>query len=98
MIDTRFGDNDLRVKTGKVIFGNEVSKAKITLIDIDSKQVSGIFNANSKTGKFILVLNPLKAYKAIVEEDGFQTMIVDIEPIANEIMESELILSLTKKR
>jgi hypothetical protein len=98
MIDTRFGDNDLQVKQGKVTFGNEANKAKITLIDIESKQVSGIYNANSKTGKFILVLNPLKSYKAIVEEEGFQTMTLDIEPIANELFEKELILSLTKKQ
>ncbi len=97
MIDTRFGDNDLKVKQGKVMYGNEISKAKITLIDIESKQVSGIYNASSKTGKFIMVMNPVKSYKAIIEEDGFQTMIVDIEPLVSEIMESELILSLTKK-
>ncbi|MBI3520656.1 MAG: PD40 domain-containing protein, partial [Bacteroidetes bacterium] len=97
MIDTRFGDNDLKVKQGKVVFGNTPNKAKITLIDIESKQVSGIFNASSKTGKFILVMNPLKAYKAIIEEEGFQTMILDIEPLANELMDKELILSLTKK-
>jgi hypothetical protein len=97
MIDTRFGDNDLKAKTGKVVFGSQPVKAKITLIDIESKQISGIFNANSKTGKFILVMNPLKSYKAIIEEDGFQTMILDIEPIANELIEKELILSLTKK-
>ena len=96
-VDTRFGDNDLKVKTGKVIFDNAVNKAKITLIDAESNELSGIFNANSKTGKFILVLNPLKAYKAIIEEDGFQTMFLDIEPIANEKTESELILILTKK-
>jgi hypothetical protein len=42
-------------------------------------------------------MNPVKSYKAIIEEDGFQTMIVDIEPLVSEIMESELILSLTKK-
>lgn len=97
MIDTRFGDNDLKVKIGKVVFNNEPIKAKITVIDIESKQVSGIYNASSKTGKFILVINPLKSYKAIVEEEGFQTMTLDIEPLANEILEKELILSLTKK-
>jgi hypothetical protein len=97
MIDTRFGDNDLKVKQGKIMFGTEPSKAKITLIDIESKQVSGIYNASSKTGKFIMVLNPLKSYKAIIEEEGFQTMILDIEPLANELMENELILSLTRK-
>jgi hypothetical protein len=97
MIDTRFGDNDLKVKQGKVLFGSEINKAKITLIDIESKQVSGIYNASSKTGKFIMVMNPVKSYKAIVEEDGFQTIIIDIEPIASEIVEQELILNLTKK-
>lgn len=96
-VDTRFGDNDFKVKHGKVMNGKELCKAKITLIDIESKKVSGIFNANSKTGKFILVMNPLRSYKAIVEEDGFQTMILDIEPLANEQTETDLILSLTKK-
>lgn len=98
MIDTRFGDNDLKVKQGRIIFENEPIKAKITVIDIDSKQVSGIYNASLKTGKFILVMNPLKSYKAIIEEDGFQTMILDIEPLANEQEEKELIITLTKKQ
>lgn len=98
IIDTRFGDNDLKVKHCKVVFGNEVRKAKITLIDIESKQVSGIYNASAKTGKFLMVMNPVKSYKAIIEEDGFQTMIVDIEPLANDHdADTELILSLTKK-
>ncbi len=97
MIDTRFGDNDLKVKQGRVVFGGETNKAKITLIDVESKQVSGVYNANTKTGKFILVMNPLKPYKAIIEEEGFQTMVLDIEPLANELLEKELILSLTKK-
>jgi len=97
MIDTRYGDNDLKVKEGKVVYGSEPRKAKITLIDIESKQVSGIFNASAKTGKFLLVMNPLKSYKAIIEEEGFQTMILDLEPLATENTDSELILSLTKK-
>lgn len=97
-IDTRFGDNDLKVKHCKVVFGSEPKKAKITLIDIESRQISGIYNASPKTGKCLLVLNPVKSYKAILEEDGFQTMIVDIGPLANERNEdAELILSLTKR-
>ena len=34
----------------------------------------------------------------IIEEEGFQTMIVDLEPLANESAEKDLILSLTKKQ
>ncbi len=97
VIDTRFGDNDLKVKQGHVFIGEEPSKAKITLIDIESKQVSGIFNASSRTGKFLLVMNPVKSYKAIVEEDGCQTIIIDIEPLAEERVDNELIFSLKKK-
>ena len=40
---------------------------------------------------------PGEEAKAIIEEDGFQTMILDMEPLANETIEKELILSLTKK-
>lgn len=97
-IDTRFGDNDLKVKKGKAVIGNDPTKAKITLIDIESKQVTGIYNASAKTGAFLLVMNPLKSYKAIVEEEGCQTMIVDIEPLVNEKTETDLILSLTRKK
>jgi len=98
VIDTRFGDNDLKVKHGRVYKSDQPSKAKITLIDIESRQVSGIFNASPNTGKFMLVMNPLKAYKAIVEEDGCQTMIVDIEPLVYEHGDNELILHLTLKK
>ncbi len=98
VIDTRFGDNDLKVKHGIIMSGNDIVKAKITLIDIESKQVSGIFNSSYKTGKFLLIMNPVKAYKVIVEEEGYQTMVLDIEPMVNEQDDSELILSLTRKK
>ena len=97
-IDTRFGDNDLKIKHGYIKIGNEFSKAKITLIDIESKQVAGIFNANAKTGKFILVMNPVKSYKAIIEEESCETMILDLEPLANEKEDNDIILNLTKKK
>lgn len=98
MIDTRFGDNDLRVKHGKVFKGKELGKAKITLIDIESKQVSGIFNSNATTGKFLLVMNPLKTYKAIIEEENCQTMVIEIEPLAYQREDDDLIINLTIKR
>lgn len=98
MIDTRFGDNDVKVKEGQVMFGSEINKAKITIIDIETKQVVGIYNANSKTGKFIIAINPLKCYKAIIEEEGFETITLDIQPIVNELTERVLIINLTKKK
>lgn len=83
-IDTRFGDNDLKVKHGTVFKGLNFGKVKITLLDNESNQVNGTYYSNPKTGKFILVINPLKSYKAIVECEGFKTLVVDIDPIAFE--------------
>ena len=83
-IDTRFGDNDLKVKHGTAFKGLNFGKVKITLLDNESNQVNGTYYSNPKTGKFILVINPLKSYKAIVECEGFKTLVVDIDPIAFE--------------
>jgi hypothetical protein len=97
MIDTRFGDNDLIVKSAYVYNGDVPGRAKITLMDNETKQIAGIFNSNVKTGKFVLALNPLKSYKAIVEEEGFDTVVVDIDPVAFEKQETDLIIKMTKK-
>ncbi len=97
MIDTRFGDNDLIVKSAFIYRDGTPGKAKITLLDTETKQVAGIFSASAKTGKFVLALNPLKYYKVIVEEEGFNTIAMDIDPIAFEKQESDLIIKMSKK-
>lgn len=97
MIDTRFGDNDLKVKHG-VAFKNGVkAKVKITLLDNEGNRVNGTYFSNPKTGKFILVMNPLKSYKAIVESEGYVTLVMDIEPLAFEKKEKDLEIKLRKK-
>lgn len=97
VIDTRFGDNDLIIKSAYVYNDGVPGKAKITLMDSETKQVAGIFNSNAKTGKFVLALNPLKYYKIIVEEEGYATVALDLDPVAFEKQESDLIINMTKK-
>ncbi|MBK7667255.1 MAG: PD40 domain-containing protein [Sphingobacteriaceae bacterium] len=97
MIDTRFGDNDIIVKSAYVYNDGVPGKAKVTLLDSETKQVTGIFSSNAKTGKFVLALNPLKYYKIIVEEDGFTTVAMDLDPVAFEKQETDLIIKMTKK-
>ncbi|MFO0323220.1 MAG: hypothetical protein ACK504_12435 [Bacteroidota bacterium] len=96
-IDTRFGDNDLKVKRGFIKVGDKFKSAKITLVDTETKRVVGIYSASAKTGKFILVMNPLKYYKLIVDEENCQRLILDLEPIYNEQKEEDLMLILTQK-
>lgn len=96
-IDTRFGDNDLKVKSGFLYKGEVLGKGKITLLDNESNKVAGIYNSNPKTGKFIIVVNPLKTYKVIVQEEGYQSVVIELEPMANEKHETELNIKLIKK-
>ncbi|MCE3258575.1 MAG: ompA [Bacteroidetes bacterium] len=96
-IDTRFGDNDLKVKHGVAYKDGQPAKIKITLLDNEGNQVNGTYYSNPKTGKFILVMNPVKSYKAIVEAEGYTTLVMDIEPIAFEKVEKDIEFKLEKK-
>jgi hypothetical protein len=96
-IDTRFGDNDLKVKHGIALKDGVPSKVKITLLDNEGNSVNGTYNSNPKTGKFILVMNPLKSYKAIVESEGYTTLVVDLAPLAMEKVDNELEFKIIKK-
>lgn len=56
--------------------------AKITLIENESKKVHGIYNSNSKTGKFIMLVDPEKTYNIIVEAPSYHSytskLVVDV--------------------
>ncbi len=95
-IDTRFGDNDIVVKHGLAYKDSALGKVKITLVDTDNNQITGVYNSNPKTGTFILVLNPLKNYRAIVESEGYKSMVVDIDAVAFEKIDKDLEFKLEK--
>jgi hypothetical protein len=67
------------------------------LLDNEGKAINGTYNSNPKTGKFILVMNPLKSYKAIVEYEGYTTLVVDIDPLAFEKTHEDLEFKIIKK-
>ena len=96
-IDTRFGDNDLKIKHGTAFKENIPAKVKITLLDNEGNITNGTYSSNPSTGKFILVMNPLKSYKAVVESEGYTTLFVDIEPIAFDKLDNDLEFKLLKK-
>jgi len=59
--------------TGKAL------EATITIVDFDTKELQGIYKTNDVTGKFIMVLLPKKHYKLIIEADGYQNIVDDID-------------------
>jgi tetratricopeptide (TPR) repeat protein len=97
IIDTRFGDNDLKVTSGTSYLGEVPGRVKITLLDHEDNQVSGVYNSNPSTGKFILVVNPLKSYKAIVEHEGYNTLVAELKSMAFANADNELEFKLIKK-
>jgi tetratricopeptide (TPR) repeat protein len=96
-IDTRYGENDIAVKHGKAFIDEVPSRVKITLMDKENQELNGNYYSDVKTGKFILVMNPLKTYQAIIESEGSETKIVDLKPIALEKNNQDLEFKIEKK-
>jgi tetratricopeptide (TPR) repeat protein len=96
-IDTRFSDNELRVRSGFTSLDGITGKAKVTLIDAETKQVNGIYNSNPVTGKFILLVNPFKKYKVIVQHEGYRTFTTELEAMVQEEQSRSIEYNLKKE-
>jgi flavin-dependent dehydrogenase len=71
--------------------------AKITVIEEEGHVVSGIYNNNSKTGKFIFLINPNKHYKIIIEASGYNTIVRTLDGLSYPSLEGfELVFMMTK--
>ncbi len=53
--------------------------ATITILDYDTKEIQGIYRTNHETGKYLMVLQPHKKYKMVVEADGYQSFVSEID-------------------
>jgi tetratricopeptide (TPR) repeat protein len=82
-IDTRFKDNELRVKHGVASIDGNPGRVKIILSD-ENDMVVGAYLSNPQTGKFILVVNPMKSYKVTVEAEGCQEQNFDLRSMVSE--------------
>jgi tetratricopeptide (TPR) repeat protein len=50
-------------------------KAKITLVDEETKKIHGIYNSNASNGKFLLIVDPDTRYQMVVEAEGFHSSV-----------------------
>ncbi|MCB0760496.1 MAG: carboxypeptidase regulatory-like domain-containing protein [Flavobacteriales bacterium] len=68
-----YRENKVLVVKGTIsdLKGNPV-KARITLLDENSREVQGIYTSNEGTGKFILAINPLTTYRMFIDADGYR--------------------------
>lgn len=49
---------------------DEPLKARITLIDLALEETQGIYNTNGNTGRYLMVVEPGKRYRMLVESEG----------------------------
>ncbi|MBX3163547.1 MAG: PD40 domain-containing protein [Bacteroidetes bacterium] len=96
-IDTRFSENDLAVKSGIILSEyNEPLFSKITLTDMESNGETGQYFSNRNTGKFIILLNPFKPYKVVIEVEGYEPQKIMLKAAAVEREEQKLEIKLIK--
>ena len=46
-------------------------KVAITVIDLDSREIQGVYTSNTETGKYLIVLPHGKHFKAVIEADNY---------------------------
>jgi hypothetical protein len=95
-VDTRFGDNDLKVEEGFAFIEGQPGRVKIILTDKETSQVTGNFYSNPNTGRFILITNPLKFYNVQVEADDCNTINMEIKPMTQDVTSHYLEFKLKK--
>jgi|ERR1700757_212288 len=85
-VDMHFNENDLVVKKGVALQGKSEhpAAAKITLIDKETNKVSGLYHSNGNTGSFIIAINPYCNYKLVAEYKGYESVEMDLAPVANQ--------------
>jgi tetratricopeptide (TPR) repeat protein len=54
------------------LLSQESIKSRITVIDQYNRDIVGYYLSNSVTGKFVLILQPDRNYKIIIEANGYQ--------------------------
>jgi hypothetical protein len=72
-------------------------KAKITIIDLYTRKIHGIYNSNTQNGKFLLILQPGRNYKLLAEAKGFeeQSQIIEVkENLKQKIFELDIDIAL----
>jgi hypothetical protein len=57
---------------------DEPVKARITLTDAGGEEIVGVYNANERTGRYLMVLRPEARYRMVVEARGFDSRVSDL--------------------
>jgi tetratricopeptide (TPR) repeat protein len=54
-------------------------QAKITLIDMDTQKLQGIYRSNRLTGRFIFLFDPDHSYELIIDAEGYHPVTMQVD-------------------
>jgi hypothetical protein len=102
-IDMRYSEADIKIQKGLSVdvADNKPVSAKVTLINSETNKVEGVYTSAANSGKFVFVVNPYYSYKVIADAKGYETSILEIHPLVEDVESAEehaeLKISLKKK-
>ena len=82
--EVRFPDNQLEfVAVMGVVTDplDEPLRARITLVDMSRSETHGIYNTNPSTGRYLMVVEPGRTYRMLVESDGCTAYTGELKPV-----------------
>lgn len=75
--------------TVKHTFSQEILNADITLLDVETGEIAGVYITNPDDGRFIFIVNPNVEYEIIVESIDFEEYSEIIQFSVEELMETQ---------
>jgi len=97
-----FGDQDIykidyleRSLRSSVIRGTVVDgmgkplRADISVVEIESGELSGVYVSNEKDGEFIFLVNPNVLYEVLIEHPDYPEFYEDVEYTINDLLEPQ---------
>lgn len=76
----------------------EPIKARIMLTDAAGEELIGVYNANARTGRYLMVVEPNEKYTMTVEAPGFETRVSALSTVAVEEGSHEIPLDVVLTR
>lgn len=70
-------------------------RAKVTLVDEETRKLEGIYTSNAGSGKFIMIISPETRYQIIIEAEGYHPIVeyteLSIDDDTNQSMNFEMV-------
>lgn len=76
----------------------EPVRARITLTDRNGEELIGVYNANEKTGRYLMVVEPRQVYAMTVEAAGFEPRVSEVNTIVMAEGSREIPMDITLVR